>query len=474
MKRISEEIPAGFPRLYLNDSKRPTFAGVLEAYFDKRNEFDFYISDRWDTVRTVEDAIEAYCNAILPCLPDRYKPLDMYEEADFLTILSSLEKEKGYDVSGRGEYYKRLLWKVYQAAVENIPGFVQKIHWDGKGRTLSSYSEDYSDATEDTVRLMLMPKSFTIDQEVRILKMFRDEDVTKMDGIRLGLFLMFFLGARNEEAVSLSWDDIISPLPDYPEKKAIVIHTSYKGGQVRTIMKTRNAYRIIPLYSFFARKLEIRRKHVMEQLGNPVDEKIPIACIGDDYLSRAEAEDLTKYARGFLRKECGSPSKMSALSEMIEMLEKQDVQIGEKEPSAYLMRRAFGTHLRNLGLEPEEIEYLMGHRIENDSIKRYHIAATDSLQRLFHVFEQHPFSAFFNEDSLHDNQRAELSDKKHNKTRRFVIMTNEPCDPVFIRLPEGSESVKFVCSTSTSEYGNEVDISGIINPKYIDGNGSIE
>lgn len=465
MKRITEEIPSGYPRYYLNNPKRPTFAGVLEANFYKRNDFNYYISQNWTTTRTIEDAIEDYCNSILPRIRDRDKPLDAYEEKDFLDLLEELKKGKGFDEK-RENRLRFLIWRVYLAAIENIPGFVPRFRWDKDEKGLNSFKEDYSDSSDEVVRIMMMPKSFTVEQELKILRAFRAEDITTMDGVRLGLFLMFFLGARNEEACGLSWDDIVSPFPERPEKKAIVIHTSFKGGVLRTTLKRKNSYRILPLIPFLMQKLETRRKHIMGILGEVSGDKIPVACIGDDYRKRVRPEDLTAYGRKFIREEIGEPSKISAISEMISMLESQNVQIGEKEPTSYLMRRAFGTHLRNIGFEAEEIEFLMGHFIENETVKRYHMAATDSLQRIFDMFEAHPFNAFFcgkpTESQSQDNSPVSNLIRK----RRFVIEANEPCDPIEIEIPEDASGVEIVCSTTVSKYGNAVDISGIINPKY--------
>lgn len=465
MKRITEEIPSGYPRYYLNNPKRPTFAGVLEANFYKRNDFNYYISQNWTAARTIEDAIEDYCNSILPRIRDRDKPLDAYEEKDFLDLLEELKKEKGFDEK-RENRLRFLIWRVYLAAIENIPGFVPRFRWDKDEKGLNSFKEDYSDSSDEVVRIMMMPKSFTLEQELRILRGFRDEDITKMDGVRLGLYLMFFLGARNEEACGLSWDDIVCPFPENTEKKAIVIHTSFKGGVLRTTLKRKNSYRILPLIPFLAQKLEDRRKQVLKVLGDDSRDKIPIACIGDDYRKRVRPEDLTAYGRKFIREEIGEPSKISAISEMIAMLESQNVQIGEKEPTAYLMRRAFGTHLRNIGFEAEEIEFLMGHSIENEAIKRYHIAATDSLQRIFDMFEKHPFNMFFGGITTKAESQDNASGSELFRKRRFVIEANEPCDPIVIDIPEDASGVVIVCSTTVPKYGNAVDISKIVNSVY--------
>ena len=464
-KKISEMIRPGYPRYYLNNTDRPTFVGVLESNFDKRNGYNFFISDGWNSVRTYNDAIGDYCNSILPKIHDRDKALDSYEERDFLGMLDELETEKGFEERRRGRL-KLLLWKVYQAAIENIPGFIPKFRWDKDEKSLNSYKEDFSDATDESVRLMMIPKSFTLEQELHILKLFRDEDITTMEGVRLGIYLMFFLGLRNEECVGASWDDIISPFKEYPEKKAIVVHTSFKGGELRTSMKTKNAYRIIPLIPYLADMLEIRKNYVFERLSNIGGELIPIVCAGEKYKERANTESLTYYGREFIRKEIGEPSKLSALSEMIKMLENQKVQIGEKEATTYLTRRAFATHLRNLGLETEEIEFLMGHSIEDESIKRHHMATADSLMHLFETFERHPFNAFFDVPT-NDNTCTEGKDAEYpKKTHRFVVEANEPCDPMVVNIPEEATCVKMVCSTVTPDYGNYVDISCIVNQQY--------
>lgn len=62
----------------------------------------------------------------------------------------------------------------------------------------------------------------------------------------------------------------------------------------------------------------------------------------------------------------------------------------EKDPTTYLLRRNYATHLDILGFEENEIQYLMGHDIEDDMDKRNFYRNEERLIEIAKKLEMRP------------------------------------------------------------------------------------
>ena len=62
----------------------------------------------------------------------------------------------------------------------------------------------------------------------------------------------------------------------------------------------------------------------------------------------------------------------------------------EKDPTTYLLRRNLGTHLYLLGLDEAEIQYIMGHSIEDPYIIRNHFENEDLLYEIYRKMKNRP------------------------------------------------------------------------------------
>lgn len=90
--------------------------------------------------------------------------------------------------------------------------------------------------------------------------------------------------------------------------------------------------------------------------------------------------------------------RLSALSEDLEELAKIEVtdptlkeeDVSLKDPTAYLLRRNFGTHLSILGFSDEEIAYLMGHKIGTVGLNRNMFSNEDQLRKMFTKLNMRP------------------------------------------------------------------------------------
>ena len=68
--------------------------------------------------------------------------------------------------------------------------------------------------------------------------------------------------------------------------------------------------------------------------------------------------------------------------------------IKEKDPTTYLLRRSFATHLHTLGFPIDYSQYYMGHLIENDILKRSDFNDDCYLFEIAKLLEKHPLNGF--------------------------------------------------------------------------------
>ena len=79
----------------------------------------------------------------------------------------------------------------------------------------------------------------------------------------------------------------------------------------------------------------------------------------------------------------------------------KDDSIVEKEATAYLFRRNFATMLQILGLKQNEIEYIMGHKIESNFEIRNYYSNYDKLYPIKCKMDNRPlFSTHYSSDTI--------------------------------------------------------------------------
>ena len=261
----------------------------------------------------------------------------------------------------------------------------------GTEEKISSESTEEDLIVQEKTRLQ---KSLKPLEEIKI---FHDVmlDPTQ-EGEYFGIALMFGLGLRNAEACGARFRDIV-PIKGPEEFYALmVINTASKAKikrdktnegtffaskatkhSIKLGGKTKNAFRFIPipdmLKTLFDKRLEFICSSAAYSDYCAEDEnfnakELPIACIGHDFKKRCGQTDLSRLGKSLLCKAKVNENILNLIDNAI----KYDDEIKEKEPTAYLFRRNFATMLQILGLNQNEIEYIMGHNIESniDPIKQ--------------------------------------------------------------------------------------------------------
>ena len=102
------------------------------------------------------------------------------------------------------------------------------------------------------------------------------------------------------------------------------------------------------------------------------------------------AEYLTAAGRAVLRKIHVNEDVVSYIDRRLHQ-DAGDMDLRVKDPTTYLLRRNLGTHLYLLGMNETEIQYIMGHSIEDPYIIRNHFGNEDLLYEIHQKMKNRPF-----------------------------------------------------------------------------------
>lgn len=474
-------IAEGYPGIASDGSL--TFVGVLRKYFGE-NEKGQRINKFWNG-KTQDLYIKDYEQRLIIML-ENDKPLHLYEEEDFIDVLRKIKKRGNYTSDETINHYRNLIWRVYKAGLDNNL-YNDKLFW--KELKLIGKSEDEKELRK---RLLTTKKSFAIDEEKKLLGWFCDLDPTKASGQEIGIALMFFFGMRNQEACGLNYKAIKlltkEKLPCvYIYQTTIVGKNILKAGG-----KTSNAMRIIPMFDFFYDFLDKRIKflerrindgeEILEQGRKDIND-LPIVCKDNHYGTRCKSSDLTDLGRNIFKDLGIGKDAQIALHKELFLQRLNEVDVGEKDPTAYLFRRNFATHLYLLGFSASEIQYLLGHDVESPVEARNFFANEDNVVEIQKKLESHPYRIFFNGFKsepvlLVDNHYRSGSKSVENLcfststlNEKFLIQVNacEPLDDIKLSFDESDGSEYSVIKShfyNSDGYNQTVNIRNVINENY--------
>lgn len=411
-----------------------TLFGVLLDFWED-------IAKRWKSPQTRENYLKDYDRYVIPCLND--KPLRDYSREDFDRfideVLPRMRKSNGHVYNeSTHKHFQHLIKRALEAAEEN--GICTDILWG----TQYAISESVSEEELSKKELVKLRKSLSIQEEIYISnKILIDAN---QSGELFGLALMFCLGTRNQESCSIRFRDIKPFKCDPTHYVAYVYSTLDSSGNAALSGKTSNMVRIIPVPSVLMQLLALRRtlliKKVLDgdiipdydlslQAAEPEEsaakyvDNLYIACHENNYTVPCTSPSLTKSGSQLL-KEAGVNQEQLALIDLdIRRPGRTEEGIKEKDPTTYLLRRNLGSHLYFLGLDDNEIQYIMGHEIEDPSDKRFY---------------------YRNEEKLYPIALK--------MSKRPIVNSTEPCHEVTIRSGSCSLydtfSEKLIIPTSTT------------------------
>lgn len=365
-----------------------TFCGVLDEFYAD-------CAKNWKE-NTRSQYNKDYNEKILPNLRDHDdKPIDDYTREDYDAAIETIMK-KGQGKEGELfapyadatiQHYRHLIEVV--VSVASAKGICDNVLW-GSSFILSE-QQMADDELNERVKLK---KSLTPSEEATVARMLL-MDIDQR-GQNLGLLLMFALGLRNGEACGVNYGDI-RPMQYHQECKVLWVYKSTAAGSnvLKSSGKTRNADRIIPIPTVLERYL-LRRQQYLQQIVkfDPSDEiqsvdDLPIACVDDDYTQRCSASRLTAAGREMFRRIRLREKQLAYIDAELSQTSGQEG-VKEKDPTAYLLRRNFGTHLHILGLAEPEIEYIIGHDISDAYETRNEFVNEEKLYEIKLKLDQRP------------------------------------------------------------------------------------
>lgn len=373
-----------------------TFAGILNKYFSTLDKY----SREWND-NTAESYLNDYNNRILPIIENLFgleKPIASFTEEEFEKILNTLSLQYHYRDSTI-QHYRFLLWVVYRAGFEH-GHYVDSIFWGELSDASELDTEEHKAAAMTRIR-----KSFTIEEEIKLIRWFQNLKPDTATGEDIGLAIMLFQGLRNNETCGLSFQSIRTlPSPMNIPVVDVFQTTKRDSNELKIGGKTRNAPRVLPLFEPLYHFL-LERKDYLSKVPVTSDlSQLPIVCKGNDFTVRANTHDLTRAGHLLFERVGIDKRELGLLQQILFDPELQATQIEEKDVTPYLFRRNVGTHLYQLGFASAEIQYWMGHDIEDAMLTRNTFSDDEILAKLAEKYRQHPAYIFFETDREHAPQ----------------------------------------------------------------------
>ncbi len=440
---------------------RMTFAGAFLKYFyirpidNVKTRVESEKTPAMDSIysRSVSDAtlkeyVDEVVDRILPVVDPHNMTMEDYSLAYFEDALERIKRNNPTinDISS----YRRHIRRIYNAWADHNEVLTGRIIWPEDKKSLHTEKSINKRKKQHS-----KPRSLGIQGEIEMLKWICSLDNNSILNTDLGIILMFFLGLRNNEAAARTFGDIRKI--EGTEHHCIYVLTSTKRSskELKVGGKTSNAFRIIPLYGFLYDFLMERRDYLVKSWqdvnpklsDNEIEDKISTWRIASTPLDNkgVSSTDLTRRGKEVLTSvlnKCHSPQKeisyKDAEYDFSYGLQEQGIE-GEDSPTTYLFRRNFATHLVNLGFDSSQVEYLIGHEIEETGILRHFFSTGEELVTLAKIMQEHPFcllNRILHNQEIDDNNYQDRIISLHNISKEHPghirLITSEPFDDVTI------------------------------------------
>lgn len=459
---IDEKWIREITRSDLEEEDKYTFCGVLEYRYN-------HIARYWNA-ETRRKHEREYNNIILPALKNHDdKTIREYTRSDYEEAIESI-KERGYEQQGIVYPYSEssirnfenlIYYVVFQASVY---GLCDNVLWGTK------FVLDMPDESDEIEERVTLKKSLSVAQEKRFCREVMS-DVAE-DGAVVALLIMWALGPRNGEACGLNYGDI-KQLEGHPDCYTVWIYksTKIKSSELQSGGKTYNTGRIVPVSEKLLDFLNERKAlvcKIAESQGVEVDiDSLPICCDGeldwedDNYLNRCKADRVTMAAHEVFENAGISPKMLAFLD--AELAEGNTAAVlKEKEPTAYLLRRNFATQMCILGLSYPEMQYLMGHDVEDAYESRNEFVDSDRIYSMHLKLKQRQLL-----NHVENNNKKEIFIQK-NKTTKVHISAHEPTDVIKASVSSCNDGVsaKWFEEKEDSLYGRSINILNVYCDNY--------
>lgn len=460
----------------------PTFWG---CYFANRDQITHERGWNSDTVKGYESSI---LNKIVRNIPNHdTRPLKSLTKEDFVKTLESIRKE-GYmgengNICSYDEETLNRFWYIMEVVTETAEkNFICR-------NVLAMQTDTPSLRVHNTVPGKMVPRYMPPALEQRTGDILLTDPM--QDGCFMGLAGMFSWGGRNAEAAGLNFGDV-KEWPGIPGCWVAWIYKTTKvdSNDLQSSGKTRNADRVVLLPDKYVRLVLERKKRLKELLDPDVNvDDLPIACRGNNYFTRCSSDDLTVSAKTLFSM-LKVPTEhialvyediQQALSDDADPLNRLNLDLIEKEPTAYYLRRIYGTSISAVGLSDQDVAFQIGHDLGNVPEFRNELLNTTKLLELKDKLNQRPVVNTLKQalpSMLPRNSAVSLSDSgtviyrlpKGVRRVQLHIAAREPQDTirVFIRVKKHKQ-IKLNATAYDLEpdkYSTELDVTADYHSLY--------
>ena len=448
---------------------RMTFAGAFLKYFyirpdentrkqikpeGKNSSTIGSIYSRSVSDTTLMEYVDEVIDRILPVVDPHNMTMEDYTLTYFEDALERIKRNNPTinDISS----YRRHIRRIYNAWADHNEVLTGRIIWPEDKRSFHTET-----SINKRKKLHTRPRSLGIQGEIEMFKWYASLNVEAISNTDLGILLMFFLGLRNNEAAARTFGDIRRIEGTQHHCIYVLTSTKRSSKELKVGGKTSNAFRIIPLYDFFYDFLKKRRDYLVSRWKDEnsklsdkeIDERISawrIASTPSDN-EGVSSPNLTMRGKEVLTlvlSKCHNPQREVSYKDV-----EYDFSYGlqergiEDEDSAttYLFRRNFATHLVNLGFDPSQVEYLIGHEIEENGVLRHFFSTGEELVTLAKIMQEHPFcllNRILHNQEIDDNNYQDRNISLHNISKEHPghirLITSEPFDDVTIETEQHS------------------------------------
>lgn len=376
---------------------------LLEIYYDVKQDMEDHF--RWQ--EKTKAAYQSNFEKLGEYLNN--KPFLEYDLDSIETAIIAIKKEGYYTEKKTIKHlYSDDTIKTFYSNLRSLYKYLvfigacrSSLLWGTKGRINQEWNEEER-LIHENVRLQ---KSLKPLAEKSIFEaVMRDPE---QEGEYLGVALMFGLGLRNAEACGARFSDIVK-ICGQNDFYALRVTNTVSKHQLKTGGKTKNTFRYVPIPDTLKELLDKRKEFILSsdacskycaENKNFDVNSLTIACRGNDYKNICTTPDLSRHGKYLLEK---AKVEEDVLKFIDNALYKDD-DIVEKEATAYLFRRNFATMLQILGLSQNEIEYIMGHKIESNFEKRNYYSNYDKLYPIKLKMDNRPlFSTLYSSDIVMD------------------------------------------------------------------------
>lgn len=300
----------------------------------------------------------------------------------------------------------------YEEGLTNVS--LYGMPFEGIIHTETGESAPLYDATEETLQSIetaraerikrsgtKISRSLPLDTEYRVVQELRKRAET--EGEYLAGYLMDICTLRTSEACGLNYGDL-TVFRGTDTAVFQMANTSKANSRERELGgKTKNSPRYVYCPKFLHMELMARKKKIMDTLGISETEanKLPICCKGTQYHVRClqnEAQNACK--RVFA--ECHVEEELLRDAYYAMQEDEELREICEQSAVAYLFRHTAATSLPFCGLDAEQISYCMGHKMEDEHVKRNKFAVIDTFEKLRKKLDRRPIIQKLNGTVGHD------------------------------------------------------------------------